>query len=178
MSRIGKKPVEITQGVGIKIERDVIKVKGQKGELEFSFSSRLQVEQKDNQIFVKRNKDSKIDRSLHGLTRSLIANMVKGVTDGYEKKLEIRGIGYRAQLKGKELSLNLGFSHPLNFAIPQGITVETPSPTQIVIKGINKRDVGEIAAQIRRLRPPESYKGKGIRYFGEYVRQKQGKKVA
>ncbi len=178
MSRIGKKPIDIPQGVKVKIEGDTIGIEGQRGKLEFSFSPRLKIKQENNQILVKRDSNSKLDRSLHGLTRSLIANMVEGVTKGYEKRLEIRGVGYRAQLKGKELTLNLGFSHPINFSIPEGITIEVPSPTQIVVKGIDKKDVGEVVAQIRNLRPPESYKGKGIRYIGEYVKQKQGKKVA
>ena len=193
VSRIGKKPIDIPQGVRVKIAENTIEIEGQKGKLEFSFSPCLKIEEKNNQILVKRESNSKLSPTtfsekfghsrkvvggLHGLTRSLIANMIEGVTKGYEKRLEIRGVGYRAQVKGRELTLNLGFSHPVNFSIPEGITIEVPSPTQIVVKGIDKKAVGEVAAQIRNLRPPESYKGKGIRYIGEYVRQKQGKKVA
>lgn len=178
VSRIGKKPIEVPQGVKIKIENSNIEVEGQKGKLEFSFSPRLSVSMDNVQILVKRDNDSKLSRSLHGLTRTLIANMIEGVTKGYEKRLEIRGVGYRAQLKGKELILNLGFSQPINFSIPENITIESPFPVQIVVKGVNKQEVGEVAAQIRRFRKPEPYKGKGIRYAGEYVRQKQGKKVA
>ncbi len=178
VSRIGKKSIETPSGIEVKIENNTIQIKGEKGRMEFSFSPRLKVELENNQILVKRRNDSKVDRSLHGLTRTLIANMIKGVTKGYEKRLEIRGIGYRAQIKGNELVLNLAFSHPANFPIPKDITIETPSPTQVVVKGIDKQKVGEVAAQIRSLRKPEPYKGKGIRYVGEYIRQKQGKKVA
>jgi large subunit ribosomal protein L6 len=178
MSRIGRKPIDIPEGVKVKIERNIIEVEGQRGKLGLSFSPRLNIEQKEKQVLIKRSNDAKLDRSLHGLTRTLIANMVEGVSKGYEKKLEIQGVGYRAQVKEKKLVLNLGFSHVVNFFIPEGISIETSSPTQIVVKGIDKQKVGEVASQIRRLRPPEHYKGKGIRYLGEYVKQKQGKKVA
>jgi len=177
VSRIGKRPIDIPEGVKVYIEKGRIEVEGAKGKLDFCFSERLEVKEEEGKIWVRRKSDSKLDRSLHGLTRTLIANMIEGVSKGYERRLEIKGVGYRAQRKEGNLVLNLGFSHPVIFSIPEGIEIETPSPTQIVVKGIDKKKVGEVSAQIRRLRKPEPYKGKGIRYAGEYVRQKQGKKV-
>lgn len=178
MSRIGKKPVQIKKDVKVEIDGSNILVEGPKGKLSFKMHHRMKVEVKDSFLIIKRPSDSKMDKSLHGLTRSLVANMINGVTDGFEKELEIQGVGFRAQVQGRQVNLQLGFSHPINFDIPQGITVETPKPTQIIIKGIDKAKVGETAAEIRSFYKPEPYKGKGIRYKGEYVRRKAGKAVA
>jgi len=178
MSRIGKNPIEIPKAVKAKLEGNVVAIEGPKGKLTQKLHEHISVEIKENQIFVKRSSDSKFDKSLHGLSRTLIANMIKGVTEGFSKELEIQGVGYKGQAQGKELVLNLGFSHPINFSIPEGITIKTPKPTQIAIEGIDKQLVGETAAKIRRFYPPEPYKGKGIRYVGEYVRRKAGKTVA
>lgn len=175
MSRIGKKPVKITSGVKVNIADGQVTVEGQKGSLKFSLPMRISCELKDNQIMVNSPLRSKLDKSLHGLTRSLIFNMVKGVSEGYSKELEIQGVGFRAAVQANTLSLILGFSHPVSFHIPDDIRIEAPKPTQLVVKGINKQRVGEIAAQIRRIFPPEPYKGKGIRYAGEIVRKKVGK---
>ena len=178
MSRIGKKPITIPDKVKVKISDRHIVVTGPQGELSMDVNLRMKIEQKDNQILVIRLSDSKQDRSLHGLTRSLIANMIIGVTNQYSKELEIRGMGYRAQLKGNLLNLSLGYSHLIDFPVPEGIKIEVPKPTRIIVKGINKQRVHEIAAKIRHFYQPEPYKGKGIRYIGEYVRRKQGKAVA
>jgi len=177
MSRIGKKPIEIPDGVSIEAAPGRVSVKGPKGELSQSLSPRMKVEQADGTLTVGRPSDRGPDRALHGLTRSLIANMVEGVTDGYEKRLEIQGVGYRAQLKGKALELAIGYSHPVSFPAPEGIEFEVPQPTEIVVRGIDKQLVGEVAANIRKKRPPEPYKGKGIRYAGEHVRRKVGKRA-
>jgi large subunit ribosomal protein L6 len=177
MSRIGKQPIDVPDGVEITIEPELVKVKGPKGELEERVSRDIGVAQEDGQIVVTRSTDRGPHRALHGLTRSLIANMVEGVTNGYEKRLEIQGVGYRAQLQGDKLVLALGYSHPVELNAPTGIDFEVPQPTRIVVRGISKQAVGEVAAIIRKQRPPEPYKGKGIRYEGEYVARKVGKRA-
>lgn len=175
MSRIGKKPIAMAQGVKVTIYKGEVSVEGQKGKLKFALPHRIACEVKDNQVVVTSPLKSKVDKSLHGLTRSLVANMIKGVSEGYAKELEIQGVGFRASVSGSALIMILGFSHPVNFPIPADIKVETPKPTNIVVRGIDKQRVGEVAAQIRRFYPPEPYKGKGIRYAGEVVRKKVGK---
>ncbi len=175
MSRVGRMPIDIPAGVTATLDGQVITVKGPKGELTRTLHPDMKVTVQDNVITVERPNDEKNNRALHGLTRALIANMVKGVTEGFKKELEIVGVGYRAQMKGKKLGLTLGFSHPLELDAPEGITVECPSATQIVISGVNNEHVGEFAAKIRGYRLPEPYKGKGIRYVGEHVRRKAGK---
>jgi large subunit ribosomal protein L6 len=177
MSRVGKKPIDIPSNVKVALDGKTVKVEGPKGKLEQKIHQRINAEVKDNQVVVTRSSDIKLDKSLHGLTRSLIHNMIIGVTEGYKKELEIHGVGLRAQVQGKNLNLQLGFSHPVNFEIPQGITIVTPKPTQIEISGIDKQQVGEVAAEIRAYYKPEPYKGKGIRYKDEYVRRKAGKTV-
>lgn len=178
MSRIGKKPVAAPKGVNIEIKETFINVKGPKGQLQLRFPKRFKVESKDENILISRPTDSKLDKSMHGTIRSIISNMIKGVTEGFSKELEIRGLGFRAQLQGKTLNLQLGFTHPVNFNIPEGIQIELPKPTQIIIKGPDKQLVGEVAAKIRSFRKPEPYKGTGIRYRDEFVRRKAGKAVA
>lgn len=178
MSRIGKKPVTIPQGVRININNGQILVEGQKGKLAFSLPARISCEVKENQVIVKSPLNSRLDKSLHGLTRSLLMNMARGVSEGFVKELEIQGVGFRAAVQGSSLILILGFSHPVNFPIPADVKIETPKPTQIIIRGIDKQRVGEVAAQLRRIFPPEPYKGKGIRYLGEVVRKKVGKAAA
>ncbi|GAA0304412.1 large subunit ribosomal protein L6 [Gracilibacillus halotolerans] len=175
MSRIGLKPIEIPQGVEVKINDNNVTVKGPKGELSRSIHSEMIVKVEDNQVTVSRPNDSKLAKSLHGTTRSIIFNMVEGVKNGFEKALEIQGVGYRAQLQGKKLVVNAGYSHPVEIVPEEGIEVEVPTNTRIVIKGYDKEKVGALAANIRAIRPPEPYKGKGIRYEGEYVRRKEGK---
>ncbi|AJH79033.1 50S ribosomal protein L6 [Heyndrickxia coagulans] len=175
MSRIGKKPVEIPSGVTVTINGDTVTVKGPKGELTRSFNPDINIAVEDNIIHVTRPSDSKIHRALHGTTRALLANMVEGVSKGFEKSLELVGVGYRAQKQGKKLVLNVGYSHPVEFEPEEGLEVEVPSNTKIVVKGVSKERVGAFAANIRDVRPPEPYKGKGIRYEGEYVRRKEGK---
>jgi large subunit ribosomal protein L6 len=177
MSRIGKQPISVPDGVEITIEPDVVKVKGPKGELEERVSRDIAVAQENGEIVVTRSTNRGEHRALHGLTRSLIANMVEGVTNGFEKRLEIQGVGYRAQLQGNKLVLALGYSHPVELNAPTGIDFEVPQPTRIVVRGISKQAVGEVAAIIRKQRPPEPYKGKGIRYEGEYVARKVGKRA-
>jgi len=177
MSRIGKQPISVPDGVEITIEPDVVKVKGPKGELEERVSRDIAVAQENGEIVVTRSTNRGEHRALHGLTRSLIANMVEGVTNGFEKRLEIQGVGYRAQLQGSKLVLALGYSHPVELNAPTGIDFEVPQPTRIVVRGISKQAVGEVAAIIRKQRPPEPYKGKGIRYEGEYVARKVGKRA-
>ena len=177
MSRIGKQPVAVPDGVEITIEPELVSVKGPKGELSERKSREIDVKQEDGQIVVSRPTDRGEHRALHGLTRSLIANMVEGVTNGFEKRLEIQGVGYRANLQGKKLVLALGYSHPVELEAPEGIDFEVPLPTRIVVRGISKQVVGEVAANIRKQRPPEPYKGKGIRYEGEYVQRKVGKRA-
>ena len=175
MSRIGKKPIEIPTGVTITINGDVVTVKGPKGELTRSFNSDIEIKVEENVINLSRPSESKEHRSIHGTTRSLLANMVEGVSEGFEKSLELIGVGYRAQKQGKKLVLNVGYSHPVEFEPEEGVEVEVPSNTKVIVKGINKERVGALAANIRQVRPPEPYKGKGIRYEGEVVRRKEGK---
>jgi large subunit ribosomal protein L6 len=177
MSRIGKQPIPVPSGVDVTIEPELVRVKGPKGQLETRVSRDMQVEQDDGTIVVKRPTDRGEHRALHGLTRSLIFNMVHGVTEGYEKRLQIQGVGYRAALQGRDIELSVGFSHTVRIQAPEGIEFEVPQPTQIVVRGIDKQAVGEIAARIRKVRPPEPYKGKGIRYEGEYVARKVGKRA-
>lgn len=177
MSRIGKKPIEIPQNVTVTLQDNFIEVKGPKGSLSWHYPADLNVKVEGNLLVVERSGDSRTQRALHGLTRQLINNMVVGVTAGYQKVLEIEGVGYTAELRGKSLWLNLGFSHPVLFTPPEGITFEVPKPTQVVVKGIDKQLVGLVAARIRAIRPAEPYKGKGIRYQGEVIRRKAGKKV-
>jgi len=177
MSRIGKQPIPIPDGVEVSIEAGRVAVKGPKGELSERIPRDIEVVQEDGRLLVKRPTDRGEHRALHGLTRSLVANMVTGVTDGYAKTLEIQGVGYRAQKKGSDLELALGFSHPVPITAPEGIEFEVPQPTRIVVRGISKQLVGEVAANIRKRRPPEPYKGKGIRYEGEYVARKVGKRA-
>jgi large subunit ribosomal protein L6 len=177
MSRIGKLPIEIPQGVEVHVDAGLVRVKGPKGELTQSISRELLIEREDSRLLVKRPSDRKDHRELHGLTRTLIHNMVVGVTEGFQKQLDIQGVGYRAQLRGTTLELSLGYSHPIRFEAPEGIEFEVPQPTQILVRGIDKQAVGEIAARIRRSRPPEPYKGKGIRYAGEHVSRKIGKRA-
>jgi large subunit ribosomal protein L6 len=177
VSRIGRKPVTVPDGVTVDIKPGMVSVKGPKGELSQALSPDMKVTESDGTLTVDRPTDRGEHRALHGLTRSLIANMVTGVTDGYEKRLEIQGVGYRARLQGKALELNVGYSHPVSVSAPDGIDFEVPVPTQVVVRGIDKQLVGEIAARIRRTRPPEPYKGKGVRYAGEHVRRKVGKRA-
>jgi large subunit ribosomal protein L6 len=177
MSRIGKLPIEIPSGVDVQIEPGLVRVKGPKGELSQRVSPDLAFERDDSRLLVKRPTDRKDHRALHGLTRTLVYNMVQGVTEGFEKRLEIQGVGYRAQLKGTTLELALGYSHPIRIDAPGEIEFEVPIPTQIIVRGIDKQAVGEIAAQIRKARPPEPYKGKGVRYAGEHVARKVGKRA-
>ena len=175
MSRIGKQPIPVPDGVTVTIEPDVVRVTGPKGELSERINPEITVSQDDGTVTVTRPTDRGPHRALHGLTRSLVANMVTGVTEGFEKRLEIQGVGYRAVLKGRDLELALGYSHAVGVKAPDGIEFEVPQPTRVVVKGISKQQVGEIAAFIRKQRPPEPYKGKGIRYKGEVVRRKAGK---
>ncbi|HET6498936.1 MAG TPA: 50S ribosomal protein L6 [Coriobacteriia bacterium] len=175
MSRIGKQPIPVPSGVEVQIEGSAVRVKGPKGELSAAFSEDLGITLEDGVITVTRPSDSRTHRSLHGLTRTLVANMVTGVSEGFSKNLEIIGVGYRAQLKGSDLELALGFSHPVTVKAEPGITFEVPSPTKITVRGIDKQRVGQVASEIRDFRPPEPYKGKGVRYEGEYVRRKMGK---
>ncbi len=178
MSRIGKKPVIIPKDVKIEVKDREVFVQGPKGQLSRKLTDRINVEIKDDQLLVKRVADTKLDKSLHGLYRALIVNMIKGVTEGYLKELEIIGVGFKAAVAGDKLNLALGFSHPVNFTIPAGIKIETPKPTQLVIRGIDKELIGAVAAEIRAIYPPEPYKGKGIRYVGEQVKKKIGKAQA
>jgi len=177
MSRIGKQPIALPEGVTVQVEPEAVRVEGPKGRLSERIARDLSVEQQNGQLVVSRPSDRGEHRALHGLTRSLIANMVQGVTEGFEKRLEIQGVGYRARLKGKNLELALGYSHSVPVEAPEGIEFEVPVPTEVVVRGISKQAVGEIAAQIRKKRPPEPYKGKGIRYKDEYVARKVGKRA-
>jgi large subunit ribosomal protein L6 len=177
MSRIGRKPVPVPDAVSVEIAPGNIAVKGPKGELRQTLSAEMKVEQEDGTVTVTRPTDRGEHRALHGLTRSLIANMVEGVTEGFEKRLEIQGVGYRAALKGKKLELALGYSHPVAIDAPEGIDFEVPQPTEVIVKGIDKQLVGQVAADIRKRRPPEPYKGKGIRYKDEQVLRKVGKRA-
>jgi large subunit ribosomal protein L6 len=177
MSRIGRKPIPVPAGVTVAIEPESVRVNGPKGELVERIHRDITVEQNDDVLTVSRPTDRGEHRAMHGLYRSLVANMVIGVTDGYQKVLEIQGVGYRAALKGRDLEMALGYSHPVSIKAPDGIEFEVPQPTRVIVKGIDKQLVGEIAANIRKQRPPEPYKGKGIRYEGEYVARKVGKRA-
>jgi large subunit ribosomal protein L6 len=177
MSRIGRKPISVPAGVTVAIEPESVRVNGPKGELVERIHRDITVEQNDDILTVTRPTDRGEHRAMHGLYRSLVANMVIGVTEGYAKTLEIQGVGYRAVLKGRDLELALGYSHPVSIKAPDGIDFEVPQPTRVIVRGIDKQLVGEIAANIRKQRPPEPYKGKGIRYEGEYVARKVGKRA-
>jgi large subunit ribosomal protein L6 len=177
MSRIGKTPIELPTSVNVAISPGRVQVNGPLGELSQVVPSRMKIEQREGEIVVERPTERGEDRALHGLTRTLVANMVEGVTKGFEKRLELQGVGYRAALKGTSLELSVGYSHAVTIEPRQGVSFEVPVPTQIVVKGIDKQAVGQLAAEIRKVRPPEPYKGKGIRYEGEYVRRKVGKRA-
>ena len=177
MSRIGRKPISVPDGVTVSIDPGVVRVNGPRGELSEAISRAITVTQEDGQLVVTRPTERGEHRALHGLTRSLVANMIEGVTTGFVRVLELQGVGYRAQLRGADLELALGYSHPVQVKAPQGIEFEVPQPTRIVVKGSSKQQVGQIAANIREQRPPEPYKGKGIRYEGEYVARKVGKRA-
>ncbi len=177
MSRIGKRPIEVPAGVSITVEPGRVAVVGPLGTLQQDVPNRMQIAQEDGVLTVTRPTERGEDRALHGLTRTLIANMVEGVTKGFEKRLEIQGVGYRAQLKGTDLELSVGYSHTVTVKPRTGVTFEVPAPTQVVVKGTDKQVVGQTAAEIRKIRPPEPYKGKGIRYEGEFVRRKVGKRA-
>lgn len=175
MSRIGKKPIAIPAGVEAKLNGNEMTVKGPKGELKAALRPEMEIVIENSEIIVKRPNDDQINRSLHGLTRTLIANMVEGVTAGFTKELEVNGVGYRVQKQGKNLVMNLGYSHQVIMEEPNGITIEVPGPNKIIVSGSDKQAVGQFAAQIREKRPPEPYKGKGIKYAGEHIRRKEGK---
>ncbi len=177
MSRVGRKPIKVPKEVKIRLRDNEVNVEGAKGKLAMKVPKAFKVDFKDGEITVSRPSDLKEALALHGLYRSLINNMVEGVSKGYSKELEIQGVGYKAQVQGKNLNMQLGFSHPVNFSIPEGITIKTPKPTIITVEGIDKKNVGEVAAIIRAYYKPEPYKGKGIRYKDEYVRRKAGKAV-
>ncbi|MGH2955819.1 MAG: 50S ribosomal protein L6 [Solirubrobacterales bacterium] len=177
MSRIGRQPIELPEGVSVDVKPGSVTVKGPKGELNQAVHGDMKVSVDDATLTVSRPTNRGEHRALHGLTRSLIANMVEGVTDGYERRLVIQGVGYRAQLKGKALEMSLGYSHPVSVPAPEGIEFEVPQPTEVVVRGIDKQLVGETAARIRKARPPEPYKGKGVRYSGEQVSRKVGKRA-
>jgi large subunit ribosomal protein L6 len=177
MSRIAKSPITIPSGVDIKVDGAEISVKGGKGNMQLALHESVAVEQKDGVLNVSPIKESKDSWAMAGTFRALINNMVQGVSGGFEKKLTLIGVGYRAQAKGKVLNLSLGFSHPIDYPVPEGITVETPSQTEIVVSGCDKQKVGQVAAEIRAYRPPEPYKGKGVRYVDEYVARKEAKKT-
>lgn len=178
MSRIGKKPVSVPQGVKATVSGSTINIEGPKGKLNYTAKSTFKIEVKDNSVIITRPSDEKQDKATHGLVRSIINNMIIGVTKGYEKDLEITGVGFKAAVQGKVLNIQLSYTHPINFNIPDGLTIETPKPNIITIKGIDKAKVGEAAAKIRDYYRPEPYKGKGIKYSGEHVRRKAGKAVA
>ncbi|MBI4544958.1 MAG: 50S ribosomal protein L6 [Gemmatimonadetes bacterium] len=175
MSRIGKKPVPIPPGVTVRVDGSIVVIKGPRGELSRTFRPEMRIRNADGRLTVERPSDAKAHRALHGLTRALLANMVQGVTTGFRKALEIVGVGYRAEKRGKNLVLSVGYSHIVEYPEPEGIVISAPSPTTIVIEGVDKQKVGQVAAEIRAVRPPEPYKGKGIRYQGEQVRRKAGK---
>jgi large subunit ribosomal protein L6 len=177
MSRIGKQPIPVPSGVTVSVDPGVVRVNGPRGELQQVVPRDIEIAQEEGVLNVRRPTDRAEHRALHGLTRSLVANMVEGVTNGFEKRLEIQGVGYRAQLRGTDLELALGYSHPVPISAPAGIEFEVPTPTRVVVRGIDKQAVGEVAANIRKKRPPEPYKGKGIRYEGEYVQRKVGKRA-
>jgi len=176
MSRIGKKPVAVPKGVTANVAGQTIRAKGPKGELEVALDERVAVSMTDGGVSVEPRDETKLARSLWGLSRTLVNNVFRGVTEGFEERLEISGVGYRAQVQGQNLELALGYSHEVKYPIPAGIKIVTPKPTEIVISGIDKQQVGQVAAEIRRWRPPEPYKGKGVKYVGEYIFRKEGKK--
>ena len=178
MSRVEKKPIQVVSGVSVTLRDQQVTVKGPKGELSASVHPEITVEMKEKSVQLSRPSDQKEHRALHGLWRALLQNMVHGVTQGYQRKLELVGVGYRAEMKGSKLQLLLGFSHPILFQAPKGIKIETPSQTAITVSGIDKQLVGMVAAKIRSFRPPEPYKGKGVKYEGEYIRRKAGKAAA
>lgn len=178
MSRVGRRPIEIPDGIKLEVNGNTVKVEAKGKTVEHVIPDGFTAEIKDKTLVISRPSDERQHRALHGTTRSLIQNIIIGLKDGFEKKLKIQGVGYKAQMKGKMLVMDIGFSHSVNFTPPESVTIETSSPTDILVKGINKQEVGEVAAEIRDYYPPEPYKGKGIRYEGEYVRQKQGKSVA
>lgn len=175
MSRIGKIPIPVPGNVTVVQDKNLIRVKGPKGELTLTIPQRVSVKQVDGELRAERHGDDKQAKAFHGLVQRMLTNMVTGVTDGFRKELEIQGVGYRANLEGSKLNLLVGKSHPVSFDAPSGITFEVPKPTSVIISGFDKQQVGQVAAQIRRVRPPEPYKGKGIRYAGEVVRRKVGK---
>lgn len=175
MSRIGKKPVPLPKGVTVDIQGNRITVKGPKGELSRELDPEMRIEQRDGEILVSRPSDQPRHRAMHGLTRTLVDNMVRGVSEGFSKTLEMQGVGYRAQMQGKDLVLAIGFSHPVHVSPPPNIEFEVEGTSRIIVKGVDKEQVGQVAADVRKIRPPEPYKGKGIRYVGEYVRRKAGK---
>ncbi len=178
MSRIGRKPIQIPKGVTVIVKDGIVSVKGPKGELKEKIHPDVSAEVKDQQVLLTRKSDENKNRALHGLWRALIQNMIVGVTDGFSRKLEIVGVGYRAEMKGAHLNLLLGYSHPILFTAPDGIKIEAPTQTSILISGVHKQLVGLVAAKIRSFRPPEPYKGKGVKYEGEYIRRKAGKAAA
>jgi large subunit ribosomal protein L6 len=175
MSRIGKMPIEIPAGVNVDIKGSVVTVKGPKGTLTKELHNDMIIKKEGSQVIVSRPSDEKMHKALHGLTRTLVSNMVEGVTNGFQKALDVNGVGYRAQKQGKKLVLTLGYSHPVEMDEPEGITVDIPAPNKIIVKGCDKQEVGEFAAKIRKMRPPEVYKGKGIKYETEVIRRKEGK---
>ncbi len=175
MSRIGKMPIAVPKGVDVRIDGTTVTVKGPRGELARDIRPEIKIEQTEGQLLVTRPTDQPRHRAMHGLTRTLVDNMVRGVTEGFAKTLEMQGVGYRAQMQGKDLVLAIGFSHPVNIPPPAGIEFEVEGTTRIIVKGSSKEQVGQVAADVRKIRPPEPYKGKGIRYLGEYVRRKAGK---
>ena len=177
MSRLGKKPISVPGNVKVAVQNGVIHVEGPKGKLDFKVSSRIEAEVKEGQLTFKRSTNQPNDRALHGTSRSLVSNMIKGVTDGFSKELSIEGVGFKALLQGKQLNLLLGFTHPVIFDIPEGLQIETPKPTIVIVKGVDKVQVGHFAAKIRKVYEAEPYKGKGVRYVGEIVRRKAGKTV-
>jgi large subunit ribosomal protein L6 len=176
MSRIAKEPISLPQGVEFRLEGAIVTMKGNKGTLSLDLNSEVELSQEENTLQVKPRSGSRFSTAIAGTTRALLANMVQGITQGYEKKLELVGVGYRAQSQGSKLNLTLGFSHPVVFNVPDGITIETPSQTEVVVRGVDKQKVGQVAAEIRRYRPPEPYKGKGVRYSDERVVIKEAKK--
>mgnify|MGYP003574303557 CR=1 FL=1 len=176
MSRIGKAPITLPDGVTVTIDGQAVKVKGKKGELEATLVEDVTIAQGDEGLTVKPREETQRGRAMWGMSRTIVANMVQGVSEGFQKNLEINGVGYRAQAQGKELKMQLGFSHEVEFAIPAGIEVKTPKPTEIEVKGIDKQQVGQVAAKIRGFRPPEPYKGKGVKYADEFIYRKEGKK--
>ena len=175
MSRVGSNPIELPQGVQVDVSSREVNVKGPKGALSVSFDDRISVAVEDGVVSLSRDSDERESKALHGLSRALLANMVLGVSEGFSKELRTEGVGYRANLQGRRLELQVGFSHPVHVEAPDGITFEVPEPTRIIVSGIDKQLVGQVAADVRRVRPPEPYKGKGIRYLNEYVRRKAGK---